>query len=256
MNYKEKVEVVFNQWKEYGTCEDANILNEKIGVEYFDTTNPQFFTGNIDAEVVLIHLNPKRNQDKWNKKCTFSDFQSYWDFYENFGKNHYGNNSPRKNKSKFDSKQVRFLRPLEVLPINNEDHFKNIENVIDKKLQIELVPFGSPDFDFKKIKVENLTPFIENIISLIASKPRKYVIFCGKVFEKLIKDSIKSEVKYVFKLDKKDGSKTKRNFSIVNIALECNNEIIKACIAPQFALQGCPITEYGKKVKELYGKGL
>lgn len=253
MEFKKRVENAFKQWEENGFCQEARELNDALGEEYFNTANPLFFTGDINSELVLVHLNPKHDEENWNKKCEFKNFDAYWDFYSKFGKNHYGEESRGGHKSRFDHKQVRFLRPFNLLSINTDDKFKNLENVMDQKLQIELVPYGSPEFSYHKIGIEKLKPFVEHVQSLIMERPRKYVIFCGKVFEKIFSDSIKPEDIHEFYLTNKDGQPTKNKYRVVNFVLEQGDKRIPACIAPQFAQQGCPSMEYGKKVKELYG---
>ena len=256
MNFNEKVKQASCEWQNQGYCQVARELNKAVGKEeYFDEANPHFFTGDPNADLVLIHLNPKRDKKDWNKKCHFKNFDSYWDSYVKFGAFHYGKDSKRNHKSPFDHKQIRFLKPFGLLPLDNQDKLKNLENVIDCKLQIELVPFGSPDFLYRKIGVKNLKPFIEQLESLIMEHQRKYVIFCGRVFEHILKDSIQSKTTHEFKLTKKDGKPTKSNFQVINITLNVGKANLKACIAPQFAKQGYPVMEYGRKVKELYGKG-
>jgi hypothetical protein len=253
MSFKEYIELTFNQWKEKGYCDEAKFLNSRVGTDYFDTSNPHFFTGDIKSELVLVHLNPKRNKSDWNKECDFKDFQAYWDWYEKFGKVHYGKESKRTHKSPFDHKQIRFLKPFDLLPLNNSDKYQNLESVIDFKLQLELVPFGSPDFSFHKIGIENLNPFANNLISIIYEAPRKYVIFCGRVFEHILHNFIQEKTTHSFNLSKKDGSLTKSIFQVINIKIGRGDNVITACIAPQFAKQGYPVIEYAKKVKELYG---
>ncbi len=254
MDFRQRVQKAFDEWNEKGFCEEARLLNEGVGADYFDTANPHFFTGDINSELVLIHLNPKRNKQEWNKKCDYSNFQSYWQSYERFGNRHYGKESERTHKSPFDHKQIRFLRPFGMLSLDNKDKYQNLENVIDSKLQLELVPFGSPDFLYHKIGIENLKPFVDRLISIIGEKQRKYVVFCGRVFEPILSDFIVDKTTHSFRLTKNDGNPTKSDFQVININLEKGNENINACIAPQFAKQGYPVTEYGKKVIELYGK--
>ena len=200
----------------------------------------------------MVHLNPKRNKDLWNKECTISSFDEYWDSFAQFGKRNYGIDSTRNHKSPFDHKQIRFLRPFELFPIDNPDKYLNLENVMDRKLQLELVPYGSPDFSYKTIGIENLKPFAERLLSVIDSKKRKYVIFCGKVFQPILKDFIFDQKIHNFKLNKNNGTQTLSDFQVINIKLKTNKGEINACIAPQFAKQGYPEGEYGKKVKELY----
>ena len=70
-------------------------------------------------------------------------------------------------KSPFDHKQIRFHKPFDLSPINDNDQYQNLENVIDRKFQLELVPFGSPDFSYHKIGIKNLNPFTDNLLSII-----------------------------------------------------------------------------------------
>ena len=84
MNYlpefKKLVKTDFDEWKQKGFCARARKLNESIGEveKYFDEAEPQYFTGNPDAELVLVHLNPKRNRNLFSKVNSFEDFQAYW----------------------------------------------------------------------------------------------------------------------------------------------------------------------------------
>lgn len=253
MEFKKIVKADFNQWKENGYCNEAQLLNKRVGMDYFDTANPHFFTGNINSELVLIHLNPKRNRPDWNKACDYEDFQSYWHSYEKFGKMHYGRESDKTYRSQFDHKQIRFLKPFDILQINGNDKHQNLEKVIDDKLQLELVPYGSPDFSYHKIGVKNLSPFVDRLLSIILEAPRKYVIFCGRVFEHVLSDYIQDKTTHSFKLTKKDGLLTKSEFQVINVKIDIGGHTVTACIAPQFAKQGYPETQYGSKVKELYG---
>lgn len=249
------------EWQTIGFCNEAQNLNQLIGEEYFCVTNPHFFTGKLDAEIVLVHLNPKRNKDKNTNSFTktkpeengFKTFADYLNYYQNFGNINYGKSAPRKHKSPFDYKQIRFLRPLNILPFSSTDVYHNLETVIDSKLQIELVPFGSEDFNYRKVGVNNITPFINRILALIESFNRKYIIFCGVVFETILKPYTIQETKHVFNLEKKNGNQTQSSFELINLKLQFNNKIIQCAIAPQFAKQGYPIEEYGKKIKQLYG---
>jgi hypothetical protein len=256
-----RVKNTFLDWEKLGFCPEAVALNENIGTAYFGITNPHFFTGDLNAELVLIHLNPKRNMDKQTKSYSrynsaeagFQSFEHYLNHYINFGKNHYGEDSKRNHKSPFDHKQIRFIRPLEVLPLNSPDKFENLVNVIDKKLQLELIPFGSNDFNFKKIGISNLRPYINTILDMIATAPRKYIIFCGRVFEDLLQDYIIEKNKIVFRLIKKNGQETKDTFEVINLKIQSEGSSFTCCIAPQFAKQGFPVEAYGRKVKEVYG---
>jgi len=252
MKYLEIVKQTYEQWNEKGYCEEAALLNDKIGKQYFDTASPHFFTGDINAEIVLVHLNPKRASENFCGRNTFCDFNEYLSHHVNFGKLHYGENSLRKHKSPFDHKQVRFLKPFDTLPFKENDKYHNLEIVVDKKLQIELIPFGSPDFNYNIIGTNNIKPFIERIMVLLFSHERKYIIFCGKVFIELLKPYVIKQKAHTFKLTKNNGDFTIDDFDVINIQIEFENKTIIASIAPQFAKQGYPVSQYGEMVKNLY----
>ncbi|MFM7850947.1 MAG: hypothetical protein ACKO96_03305, partial [Flammeovirgaceae bacterium] len=98
----------FEEWIDNGVCQSAINLNEAVGEDYFDTGNPHFFTGNLNAKLVMVQLNPKREKrDFFHKSKASSDY--YLDFYSNYGKNVYGEDSKRDFKSKFDQKLIRFF---------------------------------------------------------------------------------------------------------------------------------------------------
>lgn len=259
--YLKIIETDFIQWKKSGHCQRAIHLNEKIGYDYFDTSNPQYFVGNLESEIVLVHLNPKRGQSKngndkkgWYKACpeNYRNFDDYLNNFLHFGEKHYGETSEKKHKSLFDHKQIRFLRPFNVLKLNNQDKYINLKNVIDDKLQLELVPYGSPNFNYKKIDSKILQPFVHDLIGLISAYDRKYIIFCGRVFIDLLEPYLSKIKKYKFNVKKNNGTDFRFDFDIINIEITFNDMKINATIAPQFALNGYSEERYGKKIKDLY----
>ena len=250
--YRSIVRKDFEDWLKTGYCNTATKLNDAIGQEYFDISNPHYFTGDINAELVLVHLNPKRNKSDYKQKSKFSNFSEYWHFHANFGEYHYGETSTKTHKSPFDHKQIRFLKPFNIISFSETDIYYNLQRVIDKKLQIELIPYGSPNFEYDKINVKNIKEFIENTLKLISSSPRKYIIFCGKIFQQLLNPYITSHTDYNFKLAKKDGSETKNHYKFIKITLNIEEQIINAGIAPHFAIQGAPISSYGAMIANLY----
>lgn len=253
MDFIEIVKENYYQWAEKGCCEEAVQLNQKIGKPYFDTARPQFFTGNLNSQIVLVHLNPKRDEECFGQKNKHITFEDYWDFITKYGKITYGTISEDKKKlSVFDQKQVRFLKPFKILPFKENDKLYNLEIVSDNKLQIELVPFGSPNFNYAVIGMNNIKPFVERILNLLLLCERKYIIFCGKVFIELLQPFIVEQKNHTFKLNKNDGSKTRDDFNVICIKLDCNGKTINAVITPQYAKQGYPISHYGEMVKNLY----
>ena len=249
-NYKNYIEIIVDDWQKNGFCCSAVKLNTAIGSEYFDTCNPHFYAGDLNAKLVMVQLNPKRELKDFNEKSTITQPQ-YFDFYSNYGKTHYGIERKENWKSKFDQKLIRFLRPLNLLEINSTDIFKNLENVVDQKLQLELIPFGSTSFDYTKIPQHLFSEYIELILSLITSTERNCVIFGGRVFSKILSSYITSKEVFRFKLQKVNGDLTKNEYEIEKLTLCYKGKFFNAFITPQFAQQGMPVEAYGKKLAEI-----
>jgi hypothetical protein len=255
MKFKEYAKTQFEDWKNTGKCSDAVRLNNLISPtsKYFDDTNPSFFYGDVNAPIVLVHLNPKREENYTPEKCSnFENFDDFWNYYSFFGKNKYVVNKSKNSYNKFDLKQIRFLKPFNILPFDEKDKYSNLETVIDKKLQIDLIPFGSVSFDYRKLGIENIQPFFDRLFELILSSNRKYIIFCGKVFTELQIPGEKRRKSHKFKLEKKDGSKTKIAYELINLEIEYKDQIIQFSIAPQYASRSVPLDKYGTKIAELY----
>jgi len=249
-DYISFVESVFNEWKINGICKDAIAINEYINNTTFDTGNPHFFTGDLQSKIVMVQLNPKREIKEF-KQETNKTFDEYLNYYTNYGKLVYGKTSSRKFKSRFDQKLIRFLKPLEIIDLNSNDIFKNLENVVDQKLQLELIPFGSPNFDYTKLPKNIIDIYTRQLLNAIFSEQRTCVIFGGRVFSHILKPFIITEKKYIFKLQKKNGEWTKNEYEIILTELAFNGKTLKAHIAPQFAQQGMPIDAYGKKLASI-----
>lgn len=236
----------------------AKLLSEQTGMHVNDNEYPAYFFGDPQARFVLVHLNPKQQDNKSNRyegNLKYANFDEYFNYHRYYGKIHYGKNTKKKLKSPFDLKQIRFIKPFNIIDFDDSDNkYPNLEKVIDNKLQLELIPFGSSKFETTLIKGDPLKPYIETLLDTIISEEREYVIFCGKVFETLLKDYIVSKKDYVFKLPKIDGSTAKNNSSFSKIIINFNGKEISAGIAKSFAQQGLNISEYGKKCYELYNQ--
>lgn len=255
------IHIMKNDFEELHTSRKisrAEVLSEQTGMHVNHNEYPAYFFGDPKAKFVLVHLNPKQqdNQsDSYKGNFKFANFDKYFESLRYYGKNHYGKQSKKLVKSPFDRKQIRFIKPFNVIEFDDIDNeYLNLEKVMDNKLQLELLPFGSSKFETALIKGDPLKPYIEILLDTIISEEREYVIFCGKVFETLLKDYILSKKDYVFKLPKIDGSTAKNNSSFSKIIINFNGKEISAGIAKSFAQQGLNMSEYGDKCWQLYNQ--
>lgn len=253
--YLSFIRSIFNEWYHDEECKDAIAINEHIGRTYVDTCNPHFFTGNLSSDLVMVNLNPKRETSFYFEKAKYC-WEEYYEKYSLFGYHHYGEHVVNKYKSKFDQKLIRFIKPLGILDIASTNKKRNLENVVDQKLQLELIPFGSPDFNYRLLPTEILEKYLDQILKLIASKKRKCVIFGGRVFCTLLKPFILYKTTHNFRLTKVDGQLTKNEYELIELVLNYESITFCAYIAPQFAKHGIPAEPYGIELAKLVSKSL
>lgn len=241
-----------------GSISAAVSLSKATGQHFNSTVLPGYFGGDLDSDVVLVHLNPKQVDERVGYVDIGTDIDSVDKLIEaaiHGGSRMYGPDAPRTHRSPFDHKQVRFLRAMGALPFVDErtpeDRYTNLAMVLDAKLQMELVPYGSPDFQTSTFPLESLRPHFDRILRVIASAPRRYVLFCGRAFEPLVRRFIVET--HVFRLQKNDGTpeRSESRFSTLEIPYE--GEQITAGLATSWARQGIPMRAYGERVRDLYG---
>ena len=246
---------------ETGTMTAARELVAAATGEHFNHNEPPlFFTGDLDASFVLVHLNPKQRDVTSDAPARFSPFKSfeeYFDVCRHFGARMYGSDSSRTHRSQFDHKQIRFLAPFRVIDFGEEhgreDRFTNLELALDHKLQLELIPYGSDAFSARGLSPDLLQPHYERLMSVITAKRRDYVIFCGAVFERLMGPNVARG--HRFRLTKADGSQTKAEYRFANLRLPYGDEEIKAGLAPSWAQPGIPMSRYAEAVRDRYEAG-
>ncbi|MBQ0052480.1 MAG: hypothetical protein KBT11_10535 [Treponema sp.] len=277
-DFEEAMKLAYFDWKNYGKCSEADYYNDGIQLENdkFDDCFPHFFTGDSNSEFVMVQLNPRRARDgktkdfnryhikfdeiiDENQKNYFKSYDNYLQYFKEFGKRQYIETVGY--KSTFDKNQLLFLLAFaDFFGFKDGDSNTNLAFSIDKKLQLELVPFGSPDFNTAKVlKTCDLSKPLERILGFIAKHERKYVIFCSGEFEEILKLNPRFVKQYLpiepFKLVKKDNSLTKNNYKIIKLVLNVDGKKIKAVIAPGYAsksLKGNLRTQYGEKIKAAF----
>jgi hypothetical protein len=244
---------------EAGSMRRARELADATGEHFNHNRPPLYFTGDVDAPLVLVHLNPKQPNATSGRPAAsapFETFEDYFDVCRHFGARRYGPDSSRRHKSPFDHKQIRFLKPFELIDFveeeGSDDRLRNLELAIDGKLQLELIPYGSNSFSGRGLTQELLQPHYDRLMSVITARRRAYVIFCGGVFERLMKPYVIGSP-HRFRLRKSDGSSTRSEYRFANVRLPYRGQEIAAGIAYSWAQQGIPMCQYGEAIRERYG---
>lgn len=240
--------------------EGALRLSEASGQHFNHNEPPLYFTGDLDSDLVLIHLNPKAPSANaaatFQGPLPFRSLAEYLGLKTRFGALTYGPQAPRTHRSPFDHKQVRFLRPFGVIDFVEEstrdDRFLNLELVCDRKLQLELIPYPSPTFSVRGMTSALLGPHLDRIMRVISARQRRYVIFCGNVFAPYLRGSILED--HRFTLIKRDGLPERMTSRFATLMLQHEAKPVRAGLAYSFARQGIPMEAYGSAVYERYGR--
>jgi hypothetical protein len=241
--------------RERGRMTAAEALSRQVGRHFNAATMPLYFTGDLAALVVLVHLNPKQADapdGRWHGPVP--SVEKYLDDHRHFGRHAYGAESRRTHRSPFDHKQIRFLRPFGVINFVPDDcpgaRYVNLERIIDDKAQLEVVPYGSDTFKLDGSAVEALEPHFRRLLDVICAVERRYVLFCGTVFDTLLAPHIVR--RHQFRLTKNDGTISASRYRFANVELPYQGRTLRAGLASSFAIQGIPMAAYGAECAARY----
>lgn len=251
----EAIQTDLDDLAETGRIRGAEALTAATGHHFNSGRPPHYFTGNLAAPLVLVHLNAKQDdepEDRWNGPVP--TLESYLDDYAHFGARQYGPNSPRIHKSRFDKNQIRFLQPFGAIPFIPDDaadaHYRNLELSVDAKAQLELVPYGSASFNLRGHRTSAVAPHFDRLLDVVTSVERTHVMFCGVVFDTLLARYVVN--RHEFRLDKLDGSRTANKYRFANVEIPHDGQIVRAGIASHYAIQGIPTDEYASQCANRY----
>lgn len=265
MTLNERIHQDLSELLNKGKIANAVPLENEFGIS--SRTIPQYFTGNRDAETVIVMLNPAGDTQKAE-----NDAMAKLVLYRQLGITAFANNVMGDNTnagyvfadsmSNFDLKTAAFLSAWQNSGINFPKGFydssenaitEDVEirkianhNCLQQKLQLELLPFSSKNFKGVKKNdshINLLKPYVETIFDEIFRVERKYVIFAGEPFLNIFSSNdYKKNVAFInskqyTKLKKDDGHLMKNNVNCTPITIKYHNKQIKAMIANSFASQ-------------------
>lgn len=267
-NVKEDLQELYNS----GLMLRAEKLNYDLGITFGSAQEPFYFSGKFYSPTVFVMLNPGEKADKdamkepkaVNKEC-YKTFDAFWESYIK-GKEHI---KVKDKVDNFDLKQAAFLFDFEdkgfdlpdfINPLLTDKTIKldALRTVLHEKLQLELIPYCSKDFDTKNKNFEVFRPYIDRIFDAILSTERKYVIFGSRFFADMFDlynnteankiEFIKRDVKTALK----NGTKQlKASGSCSVVKINHDGKAFYAIIANTFPHQALPnaydaMRQYGK----------
>lgn len=234
---------------------------------------PKFFFGNRSARTVLVMLNPGENRkeanrsgDKARKEARRCSLRKQILSYNAIQTDAVGSDD---HPDSFDLKQAAFLKYWPDSGVKIPGQFpkagdlntrrKAAKNVLQQKLQLELIPYSSRHFDPGIIEksadpelLKMMVSFLEVVLDEIGAKKRKYVVFCSKVFEPLFKAYEKNHRGTFTGLDADPAEEQKhKNWNCRAISIHYKDHVQPALIAhtfPSYGLScgGKQMVEYGR----------
>jgi hypothetical protein len=269
-----------NEFKELGKSIEAEEINKKMScTEEFmlrPDVPPTPFYGNLLAEYVTIHLNPKapliddEHISNFKRMIANEKSECFFNHLYNYGEKYSPKptGSPTLSKraggsSTFDSKLLSFFNPFDI-------KYKNFNFILDKlgkpsvkigenrkklydhRCQLELIPYGSNNFNFKFFPNEVLDKYFNRLLDVIFATDRKVVIFCGAVFHEIIQRLNRGDLTLgkitAISAIRDDGEKAQYTLNYSTCKIIRNNKTLKCIIAhtfPKPGLAGKLMEQYG-----------
>ena len=264
-----------------------DLLNELFGEaaskEHAISTEgmPGYYAGDRNAKTVMVMLNPganaKKKDEKYKEEIRKSgiDKSSLETFINSYhSRCHTGVEKDLDKDGKiridnFDIKQAAFLKdwldsgvtihadfPCDVKE-DRDLHREVRVNVLEQKLQLELIPYASQKFSsLGSKKLIYLFPYLETALDeIFRINDRKYVVFCSRFFERLFKAYSNEQNKdfQITLLEKKSKSGILNNGKVycTTVKIVHQGKELIAIIAHTFPNQSLPnaydkMREYGK----------
>jgi hypothetical protein len=85
---------------------------------------------------------------------------------------------------------------------------------------------------------------------VVVVKPRRYVLFCGRVFEPILEKDVTRW--HEFHLPKNDGIPERQLSRFANVRLPFDGGHVEAGLATSWARQGIPMAAYAQEIRKRY----
>jgi hypothetical protein len=234
----------------------AKELSARTGVALNHNTYPVYFTGDLSSPVVLVHHNPAQpagGDGHYAGGFDYADFDDYVERHARFG--HFRWEVGEQQPSPADYKQMRFLRHWGVAADGDgesrAEQRSNVARSVDERLQLELIPYGSPKFPAAPLPPEVAGPLYERLMRVITAYPREFVVLCGPVLEPILAPHIVARDEHRFRLPTSTGI-SRSEYAFCNLLLDFDGEQVAVGLAPHFASPGVPMDAYGAACRERY----
>jgi hypothetical protein len=234
---------------------------KKLTAKEFSYNYPLYFLGNIHSKLALITFSSNKEcLCKENKPFEFNSYriksqEHNYDFIDS------ENITELESVYSSELRILNYLKPFQVIRFDNNSIQKNLQNLANKKLELHLVPFLSPDFSEKDFlnNYKVCKPFIERVMRGILAYPRQYVIFIGDCFNKILAEYIEESETFRFLLTSSDQPNQKFIAQFTRVTLKFRNTRVIAGIAESYChenLDNIMLEKYGRESVAILNRGL
>jgi len=269
----------------------STLLGKPVYFSHFGL--PHYPVQNSEARTVFVHLNPGAGlgdtssperffAQSWNKEEFLKNHGlpadsgldqmliAYETAWKNYAYRRFVENAEFDN---FDYKQACFLlhwsnSGINLIKGNLSDkkiQQHNMVNVLNQKLQLELIPYGSNAINTSDLlsafalNHRLITPYLESLLDKIAEFPRTYILFGSRVFRYLL-HAYHMQVKPIILKEmpeQKFLNITKNSLGFTFMRLNWNEVDLNIGIAHSFARRDLlnayeKMAEYGKNCFQYY----
>jgi hypothetical protein len=259
--------VFFNELeKEYSELIETGKIQivedvKKFTSKQFSYKYPLYFSGNIRSKIVVVNFNFKKKY-LYNENQP-ADFNSYRHICQTLGKVFVEANIAEELESDFsaDIRLFNYIKPFQVFRFDNDSLPKNLQKLTDEKLELDMVPYLSPDFSEKDFMTSYKVckPFIDRILSGIIAYPRQYVIFMGDCFNRILSEYIEESETFKFLLTSPNQPNQKFVAQFTRIIFSYNGKRVIAGIADSFCdenLDEVMLEKFGRESVAILNRGL
>lgn len=253
-DFKKKIAEEVDDFLKIGSAQGAEDLAATTGHEFYAKQAPLYYVGDLCSELVVVHLHPGK-VEQTEQMRPYETGKQYIEYVENFGKLTYGPPPQPRHNAGFDWAQLQFLQPFGFLDFEagsgRDSECRNLQKVMDNKLQLELIPYACSNFSRGKRTV--LGPHFERVLDIIGRVKRRNVIFCGSVF-----GSLALKIKESSDIVEAPIALTNRNHQpapparAATFSWQQNGCEVRALIAHTYLRTRLPLGQYGQACANLF----
>ena len=234
---------------------------KKLTSKQFSYSYPLYFSGNIRSQIAIVTFRP--TQKILGNDNYPTDFDTYQNKQQNLGRFFLDFDTDERLESEYstDIRLLNYLKPFQVIRFNGDSLQKNLQKLTNEKLELDLVPYLSPDFCEKDFmgNYNVCKPFIERVLNGVLAYPRQYVIFIGECFGKVLAEYIVDSESFSFMLTSPNRPNQKSVARFTRVTLNYNDRVVIAGIAESFfdeGLDDAMIEKYGRESVAIIHRGL